>query len=611
MGRLWIRSGARARRRAGRQVLQPEACDLMDRQGWIAVILCIAGLVLWQWYYVKHYDKGQPPVPAEAAPATTTPAPAAASAAEPAQTAQPVPGPAPSAPAFAPRNESIVTENAEYVFSNDAGGIERAVLLLHLGEEEQAVVLNGNRSLPIGALGFAPAEVTGGFEMRIDRARGTATFTKTEPDGLRITKRFTVPDEKAGNPYLLTLEIGFENPTAQPLARAAYFVSTGGGAPIHARDLPMYTKFFYMHGGKKTGIDVNWFNPGGIAMLGLQWSGPKSLYQEMRPDIEWAAVKSQYFATILTAEEPRGVSVWAARFDTKKQNESPVYGIQGAMGMPPLNLAPGASATASFSVYAGPKDLPLLRAMRSGQEAVLDFGMFGFISKLLLWGMNSLHGIFGNYALAIIVLTLIIKSLLWPVQNKATREMRKMAALSPKMTEMREKFKDDPQKLNEEMMKMYREYGVNPFSGCLPMLIQIPIFFGFYAMLGSAIELRNSSFLWVGDLSQPDTVGHFLGFPINLLPLVMAATMVWQMVITPKTGDKMQQRIFYFMPVIFLVFCYNFASALALYWTTQNIFSIVQLYLTRNNPLPELEKKSVVAKREATAAKKKKKRRKP
>jgi len=186
--------------------------------------------------------------------------------------------------------------------------------------------------------------------------------------------------------------------------------------------------------------------------------------------------------------------------------------------------------------------------------------------------------------------------------------MRKMAALSPKMTEMREKYKDDPQKLNEEMMKLYREYGVNPFSGCLPMLIQIPIFFGFYSMLGSAIQLRNSSFLWIQDLSQPDTIGHVLGFPINLLPIIMAGTMIWQMVISPKSGDAVQQRMFYFMPVIFLAFCYNYASGLALYWTTQNLFSIVQLYLTRNKPLPTLEKKSVVAKREAESAKKKKKR---
>lgn len=143
------------------------------------------------------------------------------------------------------------------------------------------------------------------------------------------------------------------------------------------------------------------------------------------------------------------------------------------------------------------------------------------------------------------------------------------------------------------------------------MLVQIPIFFGFYSMLGTSIELRNSSFLWVQDLSQPDTVFHLLGFPVNILPLVMAGTMVWQMAISPKTGDAMQQRIMMFMPVIFIAFAYNFASALSLYWTTQNLFSIVQLYLTRDKVVPALEKKSDVARREAVATKKKKKGRRP
>lgn len=167
--------------------------------------------------------------------------------------------------------------------------------------------------------------------------------------------------------------------------------------------------------------------------------------------------------------------------------------------------------------------------------------------------------------------------------------MKRMQLLSPRMTELREKYKDNPTKMNEELMKLYKQYGVNPFGGCLPMLIQIPVFFGFYSMLGTAIELRNSHFLWIHDLSQPDTIAHLLHYPVNLLPIIMAGTMLWQMALSPKGGDPAQQRMMYFMPVIFLCFCYNFASALALYWTTQNLFSIAQLYVTRNSPLPKLE----------------------
>jgi YidC/Oxa1 family membrane protein insertase len=371
----------------------------------------------------------------------------------------------------------------------------------------------------------------------------------------------------------------------------------------------MYTKFDWMHEGKFQTIDVNWFNASSVPLLGIPIRDARNLYLESKKDVTWAGVASQYFCTIVTAEKTKGNSAWATRFDTSDPKDARVYGIQGGIGMPAFTLAPGQSLSESFQIYAGPKDLAQLRMLGGGQDAVMNFGMFGFVSEFLLWAMNSLNAVFHSYAAAIIVLTLIIKSLLWPIQNKATNQLRKMSLLSPKMTELREKYKDDPQKMNEEVMKLYKEYGVNPFSGCVPLLIQIPIFFGFYAMLGSAIELRNSSFLWVHDLSQPDTLFKIWGFPVNILPIVMTGTMIWQLIITPKSGDAMQQRIFYFMPVIFLVFCYNYASGLALYWTTQNLFSIVQLYLTRNKPLPTLEKKSVIAKKEAAAAGKKRKKR--
>jgi YidC/Oxa1 family membrane protein insertase len=238
--------------------------------------------------------------------------------------------------------------------------------------------------------------------------------------------------------------------------------------------------------------------------------------------------------------------------------------------------------------------------MPEGQTRIMDFGMFELVSRYLLKAMNWLHSIFFNsYAWAIIILTLIIKSALWPLQNKSTQSMKRMQLLQPKMTELREKYKDDPARMNTEVMKLYKDYGVNPLSGCLPMLIQIPIFFGFFNMLGKAVELRGSTFLWVKDLSMPDELFHIpgLGWPVNLLPIIMAVTMLWQMSLSPKSGDPMQQRIFMFMPIIFIAFCYNYASALALYWTVQNLFSVVQLYLTRNQAPPTLQKVAAPAKK--------------
>ena len=576
----------------------------MDRKAWIAIIFSVAGLFAWQWYVSKNFKSAPaaPPAPVATALPSATPDTIAAPAAT---------SPTPAGPVMEARAESLLSDKAEFVFNNDAGGIEQVVLLTHLGENSQSISLNRDRRAPVGAIGFTPGEIAGGFEMNADRAKNEVSFFKPAPNGLEITKKFTLPPGSDKNRlYTVALEISFRNSGAAPLDIPPFFVGTGGAAPIHVTDMPMYTRFDWSHGGKMQTIDVNWFSSSSVPLVGIPLHPERPLYLESKPDIQWAAVASQYFCTVVTSKEPGG-TVWARRFDTKKQNNASVFGIQGALGLPGFSLAPGATATKSFEIYAGPKELSRLRRLGGNQDSVLNFGMFGWISEILLWAMNGLKGWLGSYAAAIIILTLIIKSCLWPIQNKATREMRKMSALSPMMTQLREKYKDDPQKMNEEVMKLYREYGINPLSGCIPMFIQIPIFFGFYAMLGSAIELRNSSFFWIQDLSQPDTIGHILGFPINLLPIIMAFTMVWQMVITPKTGDATQQRMLYFMPVIFLVFCYNYASGLALYWTTQNIFSIVQLYLTRNNPLPTLEKKSVAAKREAAAAKKQQKRKKP
>ena len=165
--------------------------------------------------------------------------------------------------------------------------------------------------------------------------------------------------------------------------------------------------------------------------------------------------------------------------------------------------------------------------------------------------------------------------------------MRRMSALSPKIQELRTKYKDDPTRMNQEVMKLYKEHGVNPVGGCLPMLIQIPIFFGLFTMLRQAVELRGASFFWIHDLSQPDTVGHLpvLGWPINVLPLIMAATSFWMTHLTPKSGDPTQQRMMMFTPIIFIVFCYNFAAALALYYTTQNLLTVLQLYVNKRQPV--------------------------
>jgi len=217
---------------------------------------------------------------------------------------------------------------------------------------------------------------------------------------------------------------------------------------------------------------------------------------------------------------------------------------------------------------------------------VMDFGWFGFFSKGLLLAMNWLNKTLNlTYGWVIIVITFIIKTLFWPLTAASTRSMKRMASLQPQMKAMQEKYKDDPVKMNKKMMEFWKEHKVNPMGGCLPMLLQMPVFIGFFYMIQSAIELRGESWLWVADLSKPDTLFYIpgLGFPFNLLPLLMGVTMLWQARLTPPSPgmDPMQQKMMKYMPLMFLVFLYNFSSGLTLYWTVQNLLSILQTKLTK------------------------------
>jgi YidC/Oxa1 family membrane protein insertase len=200
--------------------------------------------------------------------------------------------------------------------------------------------------------------------------------------------------------------------------------------------------------------------------------------------------------------------------------------------------------------------------------------------------MNGLHDVLNlGYGWVIIVITFIIKTLFWPLTAASTRSMKRMAALQPQMKALQEKYKDDPAKMNKKMMEFWKEHKVNPMGGCLPMLLQMPVFIGFFYMIQTAIELRGATWLWVADLSKPDTLFFIpgLGFPFNLLPLLMGATMLWQSHLTPPSPgmDPVQQKMMKYLPLIFLFMLYNFSSGLTLYWTVQNLLSILQTKLTK------------------------------
>jgi YidC/Oxa1 family membrane protein insertase len=570
----------------------------MDRQAWIAVTLCVIGFVALQVYNAKHMPP--PPVRAAVSPTPTaapdSPAAIAASQApsiSPPPGATPTPSPAASIPPFAEKTETLRNDDVELRLTNRGAGISEAMMLKHTMENGQPVVLNSVARTPIGAIIEQPAAPVLP-EFSITRGDdGSVQFERKTPEAVSVRKKFFFPPttEKKDN-FVAEMDVDFRNDGAQPYTNAGYFVSLGSTQPLHPNDMPSYTRLVWCIEGKPKATDVSWFAAQNYPLVGVQKRAALPVFQEKVNAAEWGAMTNQFFTSILTPLNAKVSEAWAQPFDIKRADRPSLQGMEGAIGMPGFQLQPGQTATVRFQLYVGPKLYGRIAKLEHDEAEIMNFGMWKLVSQFLLNFMNLIHGWVRDYGWSIIILTACVKGVLWPLQNKANRSMRKMSALAPKMQELKDKYKDDPTRMNQEVMKLYKEHGVNPVGGCLPMMIQIPIFFGLFSMLGQAAELRNASFLWVHDLSQPDTVAHIpgLGWPINILPLIMGTTNIWLMRMTPKTGDSTQRRIMMFMPLIFLFFCYNFAAALALYYTTQNLFTILQLWQNQRQPAPVLEK---------------------
>ncbi len=299
-------------------------------------------------------------------------------------------------------------------------------------------------------------------------------------------------------------------------------------------------------------------------------------------------VSEQEAKALLTAEKPTAypLTAWGG-FATQyflvaamPKEGSAMAVARSSQGVPVMTVeVPAVEGRAEFSVYAGPKEREDLVPAGHGLERALDFGYFWFVAIPLLHALRVLHMITGNYGVAIIVLTTLVKLATVPLTQATFRNMREMQKLQPQMVKLRERFKDDQAALQKEMMELYRRHRVNPLSGCLPMVLQLPIFVGLYNALIHAIELRHAPFmLWINDLSAPDRL-MVVGFGIPVLTLLMGATMFVQQWLTPQQGDPTQQRMMMIMPVVFTFMFINFPAGLVLYWLVNNVLSIGQQYL--------------------------------
>lgn len=294
--------------------------------------------------------------------------------------------------------------------------------------------------------------------------------------------------------------------------------------------------------------------------------------------IEWVALQGRYFITsLLTDLNEEGTLVLGVRNKLLKSSYLHT----------PIQIDPGKQVHLKHQLFFGPKRMDLLNAAGRGLGNLINFGWFDILAKPCLKFMNMIYKVVPNYGLAIILITIIIKILLWPLGTKSYKSMNEMKRIQPLMAEIREKYKGDKKKQNEEIMGLYRTYKINPMGGCLPMVVQIPVFFALYRMLYGAIELRHAPFIgWINDLSAPDRLFHF-GFSIPfmqppygipVLTLIMGATMFLQQKMSPPMGDAAQAKMMMFMPIVFTFIFINFSSGLVLYWLVNNVLSISQQY---------------------------------
>ncbi len=424
--------------------------------------------------------------------------------------------------------------------------------------------------------------------------------------GLKITRTYSLEKsaESVSAPYTIICKTSVENLSDKALSLDKIYLSLGMALPtpgdIYGGNLALT---LYDGSGADFAKSTSFVDSSGFLGIGASKAKP-NLVLDTAP-VVWGAVKNQFFATIFTPKNMVGRGGFAAPL-TVNENAEDKYMRSGVVGYMAFTLdtplPPKQTWTLDGNLYIGPKEINRLLAMDGGQEEVMNFGWFGFISRPLLALLNIIHsfivGISPAWAWgwAIVILTLIVRLILWPLTAIQIRSSQRMGKLQGKIQEIKEKYNGDQQRIGQETMKLYGEYGINPFAGCLPILIQLPIFIGLYYMLQTSSEIRFAHFLWIDDLSQPDSLSFLpsiFGFPLHVLPLVNAFFTYIQMNISPMpTADKAQKTMFKLMPVIMLLFFYTFPSGVVLYWTVQSLLGIAQtLYVIKTKDKVVLKKR--------------------
>ena len=385
--------------------------------------------------------------------------------------------------------------------------------------------------------------------LSVERGQKSLTF-KTNFSNQTITKKYTF----YADTYNIDVDVEFENPS-QFISRNQYTLNWNGGMPATEKDLSNDYLFFE-----------------GYASLGGERMGSKpkkgkSTVENQNGSTLWSAIKTKYFISAIIPSEP-GIG---AQVQSELINEKPIYNTE---------ITQSSNSNNRFTVYLGPLDYDSLSDFNVGLEENVDLGwaLFRPIGQVISWLLTKMYAIIPNYGLVVVVFAFLIKLLLNPLTVKTFESTRKMQALAPEIQKLKEKYKNDPQKMSRAQMELYKNSGANPLGGCLPMLIQMPILVSVFSIFRSKIEFRGAPFFgWISDLSVPDTLISIGSFPINILPVLMGSTMfIQQKMMSAPNADTQQKTMMYVMNVFFLFLFYRFPSGLNLYYFVFNLLTILQ-----------------------------------
>ncbi len=579
----------------------------MDKTGIIVVSLCVVLLGVWMFEQKKTAQEQARYLAAH--PVAVTPAANTASATT---TTTSVASPVIVFPAAGPEQTFVLTNGrARYTFTSRGGGLAQVELLSYpqsvsarwrsqiTNANAGFATLNARANVPILAL-LGDTNFVGDGNFSLSRTENSVRAEKLLPDGLRVVKTFTLTSN-----FLINATVRLENTSDKTALLAPQEIVVGTATPMDADDNGQLEGAMWSDGTNSVDSPLPLFISGGGCGRGT----PKTEIRAGSSNVAWVAAHNQFFAMLAMPKAPAremvARTVPLPRFqNTTVANDTPApQGVQTALVYPSQTLAANGVLEHQVTLFAGPKEYRTLAVIgdefHNHADEVMNFGsgfqsFWGvgtFFAKLLLSAMNAIHDLTHlGYGWTIVVLTALLRLMFWPLTKASTLSMKRMQALQPQLNALKEKYKDDAQKLTSKQWELYKENKVNPMSGCLPMLVQMPVFIGFFTMIRSAIELRGASFLWAADLSKSDTVAMIpnLNFPINPLPILMGIVMLWQSHLTPASPgmDPAQQKMMRWMPGIFIVFLYNYSAGLALYMTVSTGFGILQMMVTKNIKLP-------------------------